>query len=227
MAEKQTTQEQQQTPQAQPEVQESEGRTERERGIARREVPRTLAPRVAGTIRSPFSMMRRMMDDMDRLFEDFGFGAIRSGLSPFFREPLLPSFGEIVPTTGVFVPDIEVLERDGKLVVRADLPGIKKEDIHVTCDEHGLVIEGERKSSREEKGEGYYHSERSYGSFSRRIPIPEGADVQSCDATFDDGVLEVCIDLPKESRRKIEVRSRSEAAEGTESGAKAEEHVRH
>lgn len=232
MAEKQAQQQQrQESPQVEPEAEasmETSG-AEPERAAIRRQPYGAMQRR--GAVQSPFSMMRRMMDDMDRLFGDFGFGGFGRELSPLFRESIIPSFGELSPMASAFVPEIEVLERDGKLIVRADLPGIQKEDIHVTCDEDGLIIQGERKSSKEDEREGYFHSERSYGSFSRRIPIPQGADVQSCDASFDDGVLEISVALPKESRRRIEVRSRGEAAEGVEGGSEApregEEQVRH
>lgn len=198
-----------------------------ERGIQRREPSGTIEPWGLGRgWTSPFSMMGRMMADMDRVFEDFGFGR----LLPRVFAPI----GEVSSLAGVFVPEVEVFEREGKMVVRADLPGIKREDIHVTCDDQGLLIEGERKSSQEQKQKGFYHSERSYGAFCRRIPLPQGVDEQSCSASYDDGVLEIQFDVPKESRRTIEVGSRG-GSEGKELSAeqegasekKKEEEVRH
>ena len=194
-----------------------------ERGMERREREGTLTsgPRSYGGIArsSPFGMMRRMMEDMDRLFEDFGFGR-RTG------SMLAPIGGGELER---FTPAVEVLERDGKLLVRADLPGLKKEDVRVNVDDGGLLIEGERKSEREESREGYFHSERSYGSFQRRIPLPRGVDVSTCDASFDDGVLEVKIDLPKESRRTIDVRSREggQGQSGQGQGSRNGPAVRH
>lgn len=231
MAEKQT-----QSSEQRPQVQEQEPRAatsekgeQQERGIARRAPAGTLArspsgARAFGWPRSPFSLMRRMMEDMDRMFGDGGFGEL--GRAPMLQD-LLPMGGG-----GPFVPAVEVSQRGDALVVRADLPGIKREDIHVTCDEGGLVIEGERKTSSEEAGEGYFQSECSYGSFRRQIPLPRGADVQSCDATFEDGVLEIQVALPKASGRKIEVKPRGAAAEGqreaaTSGGETKESGVRH
>jgi len=98
---------------------------------------------------------------------------------------------------GSFSPDIEVTKRDGNLFVRADLPGLEAKDLHVHVDDEGLVISGERKLEHDEKGEGWQVSGRSYSSFQHRIPLPKGADTGSCDASFDDGVLEVKIDLTK------------------------------
>jgi len=179
--------------------------TEQERGIQRREGQGSALERGGGRPfggSSPFGMMRRMMEDMDRLFDEltFGRGSHPAALAPFGGGRLLGESG--------FMPAIEVFERDGKLVVRADLPGIKKDEVRVNVDENGLVIEGERQRESEEEREGYFHSERSYGSFQRRIALPRGVDLSTCDATFDDGVLEVKLALPKESgRRSIEVRS--------------------
>lgn len=219
MAEKQS----QQTPE-QPQIQKPEGGRaqaqpaqgreqgrEPERGIERRgQQPGTLG-RARGFGGSPFTMMRRMMEDMDRLFEDFGLGS--------FARTMMPMGQGVFGERGgggmeVFSPAVEVLEREGKLIVRADLPGMNREDIHVNIDEDGLVLEGERKSEREEKREGYYQSERSYGSFQRRIPLPRGVNPQTCDASFENGVLEISLELPKESRRKIEVRSGAQGGGG-------------
>jgi HSP20 family protein len=183
-----------------------------ERGIARRErvgsgtLDRSESRWGLGrSSASPFSMMRRMMEDMDRLFEEFTTGGSLMGSEPRSSSGVLGAGS--LGSGMVFSPPVEVFQREGKLVVRADLPGLGREDVRVHLDEGGLVIEGERKSEQEENREGYYHSERSYGSFSRRIPLPRGIDAKTCDASFEDGVLEVKLELPKESRRQIEVRS--------------------
>ncbi len=145
---------------------------------------------------SPFGMMRRMMEDMDRMFEDLGF---RGG-----RE-LRRGFGGERP----WAPEIEVAEREGRLFVRADLPGLSRDDVHVELREDSLVLEGERRHEHEEERGGTYRSERSYGSFRRMIPLPEGVDPQKCEAHFDKGVLEIAIELPKErvtQGKKIEIK---------------------
>src|SRR4029453_9986933 len=116
--------------------------------------------------RSPFTFMRRFSEKMDRLFEDFGFG--RGWLAPSFESGLdwLGTFGN-----ASWVPQVEVFQRGDQLVVRTDLPGLTKDDINVEITDEALVIRGERKSEREEDKEGYYRSERSYGSFYRKIPL--------------------------------------------------------
>lgn len=127
---------------------------------------------------SPFTTVRRMMEDMDRIFGGGGWAG-----------------GEL---TG-WNPQVEVFQRGENLVVRADLPGLESKDVNVELDDDALTIKGERKTEHEEtrEKEGYFHSERSYGSFERRIPLPPGIDRATCDASFQNGVLEVTLKLPK------------------------------
>src|SRR5437773_3221671 len=164
----------------------------------------TRDPKWLGT---PFTFMRRFSEEMDRLFEDFGLG--RGLLAPGI-ERSLDQLGTLA--SDAWVPQVEVMERDNQLVVRADLPGMSKEDIKVDLDDNSLVIRGERKSEREEDEEGYYRSERSYGSFYRRIPLPSGVKAEEANADFREGVLEITLPAPaRESRsRRIEI------GEGTE-----------
>src|SRR5713226_10502146 len=96
---------------------------------------------------SPFSFMTRFGEEMDRLFGDFGLG--RGWVPPALM-------GD--SNKGTWAPQVEMFERDGEFVVRADLPGLKKEDVKVEFTDDDLVIEGERRSEQEEKGEGYYRS---------------------------------------------------------------------
>jgi HSP20 family protein len=93
-------------------------------------------------------------------------------------------------------------------MVRADLPGLTKEDVKVELTENLLMISGERKEEKEEKREGFYRSERSYGSFYREVPLPEGAMTEKAAATFRNGVLEITIPAAKlePSTRKLEIK---------------------
>jgi HSP20 family protein len=157
---------------------------------------------------TPFSFMRRFATDMERLFEEF----------QGFRFPSL--FGrEFFPFTREFehvgwVPEIEVLQENGKFLVRADLPGLKKENVKVEITENLLTLSGERKEEKEEKREGYYHSERSYGSFYRQIPLPEGAKTDTASAEFQNGVLEITMQVPERQPRatRLEIKQGEEAA---------------
>ncbi len=113
-------------------------------------------------------------------------------------------------------PSVEVFQRGDEFVVRADLPGLRRDDVTVEITEDVLTIEGERREERQDRQEGYYRSERSYGSFYRTIPLPEGAISESARADFKDGVLEVIVQAPPHevSRgRRIEI-GRGEPSQG-------------
>lgn len=160
---------------------------------------------------SPFSLMRRMMDDLDRLFDEVG--NARSGASPDRPQR---GFALGAPS---WVPQLDVVERDGRLVVRADLPGTSKDDVRVEVTEDALVIEGERRQEREVEGEGIHRAERSYGSFQRVIPLPEGVNAEAAEARFENGVLEVTIPIEEERRRgrRIEIQEGGKSQGGKSS----------
>jgi len=151
---------------------------------------------------SPFTMMSRLMDEMDRAFSSFGVGV------PSLFRPFAEPFRGL--ETAVWSPEIETFERDGRLVVRADLPGLRQEDVKVEVCGDELVIAGERTEDKEETKGGRRYSERRYGSFERRFTLPEGCDPESVDASFDNGVLEVSFaapEQPKPKSRKVEIKS--------------------
>jgi HSP20 family protein len=153
-----------------------------------------------------------MMEDMDRIFSNFGFGV------PLIPQALLGqdqwgtgASGGIAPSASlqtVWSPQCEVIHRGDSLVVRADLPGLKKEDVDIEVEDGVLTIRGERRQESEDERGGVYRSERSYGSFYRAIALPETANAENAQASFNDGVLEVTIPLPKTEQRsrKIQVR---------------------
>src|SRR5437868_3427762 len=168
--------------------------TSQQTGMARREQS---VPGLFGG--SPFTFMRRFSEEMDRLFEDFGMG--RGWLTPSFGRDLLPStLGEFGQS--IWSPQVEMFEREGQLIVRADLPGLTKDDVKVEVADDAITISGERKNENEEKGEGYYRTERSYGSFYRSIPLPEGVNAEDANATFRNGVLEVTMTAPERAGRR-------------------------
>ena len=166
----------------------------------------TMAPKKAqGT---PFAFMRRFTEEMDRLFEDFGLesGRFMPRLFPW-GERLLGRKAEFTPVE--WTPRIEVLEREGQFVVRADLPGMSREDVKVEVARDHITLEGERKDEKKEEREGYYYGECRYGSFYRAIPLPEGVDTTKATAEFHKGVLEVVMPrvAPAEPKvRRLEVR---------------------
>ena len=151
---------------------------------------------------NPFQMMRRFTKEMERLFEDFqGFGFRNSFKTEF--APFSTEFDKVE-----WLPQIEVLQNNDQFTVRADLPGLAKEDVKVEVTKELLTLSGERKEEKEEQGESLFRSERKYGSFYRQIPLPEGAKVDNAVATFHNGVLEVTMPTPKmeTSTRKLEIK---------------------
>jgi HSP20 family protein len=104
----------------------------------------------------------------------------------------------LAPTT--WAPSTDVYEQDGSMVVKAELPGLKKEDIEVSLDRGDLVIRGERSGEREVQDERYFRMERTYGSFYRRIPLPAEVREDQITARYTNGVLEVRVPLPAQAQ---------------------------
>src|SRR5262245_42681176 len=134
----------------------------------------------------PFGLMRRFADEMDRMFDNFGFSR----------------FGAMSPWRGErFLPEMDMFERDGKLVIRAELPGLTKDEVTVDVAEGSIVIKGERKYEHDKHEEGIYRSERSYGQFYREVPLPKGVKAESATGTFKNGVLEIAFEAPDVSKK--------------------------
>ncbi len=155
---------------------------------------------------SPFrSEMRSIMStlgDMERMFEE-------AFHRPFFGLNMLP-FRNVFHELGSFgdiTPHVDVYDHGKELVVTAELPGIKREDINVKLMENTIIISGEKKTEEKVERSDYLRLERSYGSFNRTLNLPEGLDSKNIKASFKDGVLEVRI--PKlegaHEARKIKV----------------------
>lgn len=139
---------------------------------------------------SPLRALQRLSDEVDRMFDDFGLG----------RWHGLPAWSG--GTAQMWAPQVDVYQKEDQLIIKADLPGLKKEDISVDITEEAVKIQGERRSEHEEKHEGgFYRSERSYGSFSRVVPLPTGAMPDQAKATFRDGVLEITMPSPPAGSR--------------------------
>jgi HSP20 family protein len=133
---------------------------------------------------------RPLWPDVERYFDRFMRGF-----------PTSRRFSRTLTTEG-WLPEIDVFERDGKLVVRADLPGMKSEDIDVTVAGDLLTVSGKREEEKEVKEEHYYCSERSTGEFTRTIRLPEGVTAESVEASYADGVLEVTVPRPATAEAK-------------------------
>lgn len=171
--------------------------TEGRRGSGRR---RPFGLSSFGTLGNPFAMMQQLQSEMDQLFQDFSTGLGRRDVSTA-RSPQ--------PGVQAWTPEVDVFRRGDELVVRADLPGIARENVSVDLEDDVLTIRGERRHESEEEREGVYWSERSFGSFERMIPLPEGVNESEAEASFKDGVLEITMPAPKEEsprKRRIEIR---------------------
>lgn len=123
-----------------------------------------------------------------------------------------------------WLPEAEVSERNGKLLVHVDLPGMSREDLQIHFDSDQLVLQGERRSTRTtSQPGGYYRTERTYGQFSRVIPLPEGVNPDTAQASFHNGVLEISFDMPVRHNctRQIPIGEGGEGGVGSGAGATA------
>ncbi len=131
----------------------------------------------------PFGELADLRARFDRMFEEFGEGRERT-----------------------WTPAIDVVRDSGKLVLRADIPGIEPKEVKVAIEDDVLTVSGEHTESTEKKGKDFVRRERHYGAFSRSIPLPAGVETKKVKAQTHDGVLEVTIPLPKTVEgEKIEI----------------------
>lgn len=135
----------------------------------------------------PFSELQRMRSDMDRLFGSLMSPSMISGKAPA----------------------IDVWEEDNNVMVKAELPGLKKEDLEVTAMDDSIRLKGEFKHEEEKTEKGYFIKERSSGSFTRMIPMPTAIKPDQVKASFKDGVLEITApkseeEMTKEKKVQIE-----------------------
>jgi HSP20 family protein len=131
---------------------------------------------MAGTLTrwDPFAELAELRTRFDRLLEDFD-GRGRA-----------------------WTPAVDVVRENGNLMLRADVPGIKPEEIDIEVDDGVLTVSGKHEETEEETGKEFVRRERRYGAFARRLPLPDGVDPKKIKAQTKDGVLEVVIPLPKD-----------------------------
>lgn len=145
---------------------------------------------------NPFSMMRRMSEEMDRAFGRF--------------------FGESGRAAGEgWYPAVEVTEKNGQLHVSAELPGMNPEDVKVEVTNDSLIIHGERKSEHEHHIGRAYRSERRYGQFYRQISLPEGVNAEQAKAQFRNGLLEVTLPVPEQASKRRQIPISGGEAQGS------------
>jgi HSP20 family protein len=135
---------------------------------------------------TPFSLMRKMTEEMDRVFDEYAASRGNGKKS-------------------VWAPVIEVSERDNNLEVKAELPGLNPSDVKVQVTDEAIILQGERKDERDETKGGIHVTERHYGSFYRSIPLPEGADPEKARAKFENGVLELTVPIQQQQKKSREI----------------------
>ena len=159
--------------------------TERTRGRSRSEWDRPSY--------SPFAILRQGIDEADRWFGQLGWNRGSSGRS------FLSQIGQQL---GDWAPAVEAFQRGNEFVVRAEVPGMTRQDLTVEAGDDSLTIHGERKREHDDDRDGVFWSERSYGSFTRVIPLPPGTISDSAKASFTNGVLEVVMQAPSAETRR-------------------------
>lgn len=144
---------------------------------------------------NPFVALQRQVS---RLFDDF--------FSDFGLQPWKGWTG----LEGGFYPRMEVAETDKEITVTAELPGIEQKDIEIALSDGVLTLKGEKKQSSEERKDGAYYSERSFGAFTRSVTLPVEVDENKVEATYKDGVLKIRLpktESQKARAKKIEVKA--------------------
>jgi HSP20 family protein len=139
--------------------------------------------------------MLTTLHDMERWFED----ALHRPFLGFHRLPLIGNLGE--RRGGDFVPAIDMFEEGHELVIRAELAGMKREDIKIELDGNTLTLKGEKRGNEKVERKDYYYVEQTYGSFTRTLELPEGTKLDEVKATFKDGLLEIRMPKTAETRK--------------------------
>lgn len=174
---------------------------------------------------APWELMRKFSDDVDRIFSTLGLGGKRRGPSWARPTGVRGSNAGTTParsSSSAWAPTVDISTRGDDLLVCVDLPGIKPEDVELETGDNQLLVRGEYRNEQErgEKGQGYWYTERSYGSFYRSIPLPPGINTDNAQASFKNGVLEVRLPGAARTinppRRRIPIAGASQRGTDTE-----------
>ena len=167
---------------------------------------------------SPFSIMRQGVDEMERWFGHLGWPRGLTS-SPGFGAQGRGMMSQMARQMGDWMPAVDAFQRGNEFVIRAEVPGMTRQDLTVEVNDDSITLHGERKREFDDEREGMFWSERSYGSFTRAIPLPPGAIGESAKATFTNGILEIVVQAPSaEARRgrRIDISGTSADAEKAE-----------
>jgi len=192
---------------------EKKERREEGQALPVRREERAIRPFEEWGLESPFSLMHRIRDDIDRMFSEFGFPSMRPG-GMRLLEPLR-----------LTVPAVDVWETDTDVMVRADLPGVDPNNIEIYTTQDSLRISAESRREEEQKEKGYYRAERRYGKFERTIDLPTEVKPGEAKALFKNGVLEVKLPKTEEARermKKVPIEVQEEEMAGAKGGRGAQ-----
>ena len=145
----------------------------------------------------PFRELRSLQDEVNRLFS-----------SSFDRR------GESGMMRGAWNPSVDIFENKDQIVLEAELPGMKPEDVNISVENNVLTIHGERKFEKKDENDNFHRVERSYGSFTRSFTLPPTVSSENVEATFDNGVLRLALAKREEAKpRRIEIRAGAGSSE--------------
>jgi HSP20 family protein len=164
---------------------------EREQREQRRDLERAPQQGRELTSGSPFSEIARWEQQMERLLADFMGGRTSRLWDDRWTQGL-----------AMREPAIDLYEDKDEFVVKAELPGLSKEDVQIDISDHTLILRGEKKKEEEIKDRNYYRAERAYGAFVRTIPLPNETDSGKARASFKNGVLEIRLPKTEEAKKK-------------------------
>lgn len=154
----------------------------------------------------------RMRKDIVRYTEQNPFDLLRNRIDKVFDSFFADSASRTVAAPPLpFHPNVDVKDSGKEIRVIVELPGMDEKDIDISLNDNLLTIKGEKKAEKEEKGDNYYHTERTFGYFSRTVPLPSEVRVEDASAAYKNGILKIT--LPKTERvlkeaKKIQVRSK-------------------
>jgi HSP20 family protein len=141
------------------------------------------------------------------------FGELRSRVDQELRNRVDQMFHEMTGGGGNWAPSVDVIRDNGNLIMRADLPGIRPDEVKVSVEDDVLTVSGEHREESDEEKDNYMRRERRYGSFSRSMSLPTGVKAEDIASTTEDGVLEVTIPLPAvEEKKPVEIETRPKTA---------------
>lgn len=144
----------------------------------------------------PIREVERVFDEVERTFEEV------------FGRPFYPVTWRRTPPVRAWSPPLEVYAKENEYVVKAEIPGMKKEEIDISLAGDVLTIKGERKAEEEARSEDYHLCERCFGSFERSVTLPEEVDASKAEATYENGILQIKLPkVPEAKPKRVEIKA--------------------